>query len=116
MAATSPSTGAGANCAELAFAVSTYAGEKPSTSSLTAENARRIVTQFNHAKFPESTSHNWVMTTAPAAQVATGCGKKSNTGTTSCTTWFASTSIRCNGRGRWWKNQLKGPGIGWVSW
>ena len=82
----------------------------------TALNASRIVSQFSHAKLPEATSHSCVTITIPAATDATGCGANSANGTTSCATWLPATSIRCSGLGRWWKNQLNGPGIGWVSW
>ncbi|CAM5244260.1 hypothetical protein SXANM310S_04140 [Streptomyces xanthochromogenes] len=78
--------------------------------------ARTTVSQFSQAKFPESTSHNWVQMIRQAAMLATGCGVNRAMGTTSWTTWLAATSTRCRGFGRWWKNQLSGPGIGWVSW
>src|SRR5690606_38892772 len=92
-------------------------GTRPeTTSSLTAEKASTIVTQLSQAKFPDSTSHSWVTTTTAAAHIATGCGARRRTGTTSWVTWLARTSTLCSGPGRWWKNQLSGPGIGWVSW
>lgn len=75
-----------------------------------------MVSQFSQAKFPDSTSHSWVTTMSPAATLATGCGVKSRNGTTSWVTWLAATSTRCTGLGSRWKNQLSGPGIGWVSW
>ncbi len=75
-----------------------------------------MVIQFSQAKLPDSTSHSCVATMIPAAYEATGCGVNSNTGTTSWVTWLAAHSTRCSGFGRWWKNQLSGPGIGCVSW
>lgn len=71
--------------------------------------------QFSQAKFPDSTSHSCVTIISAAAADATGCGANSRNGTTSCVIWFAAASARCSGFGRWWKNQLSGPGIGWVS-
>ncbi len=87
-----------------------------SAGNRTADRASTMVIQFSQEKFPDSTSHSWVKIISAAAAVATGCGVNSRKGTTSCVTWFAATSTRCRGRGRWWKNQLSGPGIGWVSW
>src|ERR1700756_493954 len=81
-----------------------------------ALNARMIVSQFSHAKFPESTSHNWVTMMIAPATLATGCGAHNPNGTSSWAKWLPATSIRCSGLGRWWKNQLSGPGIGCVSW
>ena len=46
--------------------------------------ARTIVTQFNHAKFPDSTSQNWVTAMIAAATLAIGCGANNPNGTTSC--------------------------------
>src|SRR5690606_41865396 len=86
------------------------------TSSETAANASGLVRQFSHAKLPDATSDSCVTTTSPAANEATGCGAKSRSGTTSCTTWFAATSTLCNGLGSAWKKAENGPGIGWVSW
>lgn len=80
------------------------------------ESASAIVSQFSQAKFPDRTSQSWVRTISPAAALATGCGVNSRKGTRSWVTWLAATSTRCTGRGRRWKNQLSGPGIGWVSW
>lgn len=82
----------------------------------TADRARVIVSQFSQAKFPEATSHSWVTIISPAAALATGCGVNSSTGTSSWVTWLAATSARWTGLGSRWKNQLSGPGIGWVSW
>ena len=71
-----------------------------------------IVSQFSQAKFPDATSHNCVtMTTAPATE-PTGCGANNANGATSCEKWLPATSTRCSGLGRWWKNQLSGPGMG----
>lgn len=84
--------------------------------SRNALKASVMVSQFNQAKFPETTSQSWVATMAPAATEATGCGVNSSTGKPSCATWLAATSTLCSGSGRWWKYQLNGPGIGWVSW
>lgn len=75
-----------------------------------------MVAQFSQAKLPDRTSQSWVRTISEAAAVAIGCGVKRRTGTTSWVKWFAATSTRWRGLGRWWKNQLSGPGIGWVSW
>ncbi|CAM5563065.1 hypothetical protein SGLAM104S_09691 [Streptomyces glaucescens] len=74
-----------------------------------------MVIQFSQAKLPDSTSHSWVTIIRDAAAVATGCGVNSRNGTASWVTWFAATSTRCSGFGSRWKNQLSGPGIGWVS-
>ena len=43
-------------------------------------------------------------------------GEQQPKGTTSWAKWLPATSTRCSGLGRWWKNQLSGPGIGCVSW
>ena len=75
-----------------------------------------MVTRFSQEKLPLASSHAWVTTMASAATPATGWGANSPNGTTSWVAWLASTSARCSGRGRWWKNQLRGPGSGWVSW
>src|SRR5438067_12652103 len=75
-----------------------------------------IVTTFSQAKFPLSTSQDWVTMTATAAHRATGCGANSSAGTTSWATWLASTSTLWSDIDRWWKRQLNGPGSGWVSW
>ena len=75
-----------------------------------------MVIQFSQEKLPDRTSHSWVRIISDAAAVAIGCGVNSRTGTTSWVTWLAATSTRCSGLGRWWKNQLSGPGIGCVSW
>src|SRR5262249_14454248 len=48
-----------------------------------AENARTIVSQFSHAKLPDSTSHSWGTITSPPATLAIGCGAKRANGTTS---------------------------------
>lgn len=80
------------------------------------ESASAMVSQFSQAKLPDRTSQSWVSTIRAAAALATGCGVNSRKGTSSWVTWLAATSTRCTGRGRWWKNQLSGPGIGWVSW
>lgn len=82
----------------------------------TADTASTIVIQFSQEKLPDRTSHSWVRIISEAAAVAIGCGVKSRNGTTSWVTWLAAASTRCNGFGRWWKNQLNGPGIGCVSW
>src|ERR1700731_4804185 len=87
-----------------------------SAESSMALNARTIVTQLSQAKLPDATSHSWVTTTMPAATLATGCGANNPNGTTSWAKWLPATSTRCSGLGRWWKNQLNGPGMGWVSW
>ena len=81
-----------------------------------ALNARTIVTQLSQEKLPDATSHSWVTTTMPAATLATGCGANNPNGTMSWAKWLPATSTRCSGLGRWWKNQLNGPGMGWVSW
>lgn len=84
--------------------------------SSTADRASTIVIQFSQEKLPDRTSHNWVRIISEAAAVAIGCGVNSSTGRASWVKWLAATSTRWNGLGRWWKNQLSGPGIGWVSW
>ena len=81
-----------------------------------ALHANRIVTQLSQAKLPDATSHSWVTTMIAAAMLATGCGANNPNGTISCEKWLPATSIRCSGFGRWWKNQLSGPGMGCVSW
>src|SRR5581483_1964748 len=81
-----------------------------------ALKANRIVSQLSQAKLPDRTNHIWVTMMIAPATLATGCGAKSPKGTTSCAKWLPATSIRCSGLGRWWKNQLSGPGIGCVSW
>ncbi len=65
-----------------------------------ALTARMIVTQFSHAKLPDSTSHNCVTMTIAAATLATGCGANSANGTTSWAKWLPATSTRCSGLGR----------------
>src|SRR5689334_2370614 len=81
---------------------STEAASEPAT----AGRASTIVSQLSQAKLPESTSHSWVAMMTPAAALATGCGVNNKKGTTSWAKWLAATSTRCNGLGRWWKNQL----------
>src|SRR6478752_2204739 len=46
--------------------------------------ARTIVTQFNHAKFPDSTSHSCVTAMIAPATLAIGCGANNPNGTISC--------------------------------
>ncbi len=107
--------------ADTARTTTTYHSGASGTSGASAGNAitgraSTIVIQFSQAKLPDSTSHSCVTIIRAAAAVATGCGANSANGTTSWVTWLAATSTRCNGFGRWWKNQLSGPGIGCVSW
>ncbi len=78
--------------------------------------ARTIVSQLSQAKLPEATSHSCVTIMMVAAMPATGCGANRPNGTISWVMWLPSTSTRCRGLGSRWKNQLSGPGIGWVSW
>src|SRR5439155_24831257 len=89
---------------------------RPRAALSNAEIARAIVTKLSQAKFPETTSHDWVVTMMIPASVAIGGGKKRNHGTTSCAKWLPSTSIRWSRFGRWGKYQLSGLGIGWVTW
>src|SRR5262245_15516491 len=87
-----------------------------STPPLTADSASAMVKKLSHEKLPLRTSQHWVTTMTRAPVVAIGSGANNNHGTTSCATWLAATSTRCIGFGRWWKYQLSGFGIGWVSW
>src|SRR5438270_9694491 len=86
-----------------------------SSDGLSAGTASVIVMTFNQEKLPLSTSHDWVTTISSAAAPATGCGANRATGAASWATWLADTSTLCSWAGRWWKRQLNGPGIGWVS-
>jgi hypothetical protein len=111
MTSVSYQSGAGANRGGAGTGRTRPASEVSST-----ENAMTIVSQLSQAKLPEATSHSWVRIMIAAATLAAGCGASKASGAASCATWLPSTSIRCSGSGRWWKNQLSGPGIGWVSW
>ena len=81
-----------------------------------AEKASTMVIRLSHEKLPETSSQAWVTTITRADRRATGWGANRPNGTSSWVAWLASTSARCRGLGRWWKNQLRGPGRGWVSW
>ncbi len=49
------------------------------------------------------------------ATPAYGCGSTNANGTASSTMWLMTTPLWRMVRGRWWKYQLSGFGIGWVS-
>src|SRR5262249_29893714 len=83
---------------------------------LSAQTAMAMVMKFSHEKLPDRISQAWVaMMTRPATPAA-GWGANSANGTTTWAMWLASTSTRWARRGRWWKSQLSGFGMGWVSW
>lgn len=75
-----------------------------------------MVVRFSQEKLPLKTSQNCVTAMTPPAMAASGCGKKRNTGATSCAKWLPSTSTRWSGRGSRWKNHESGFGMGCVSW
>src|SRR5262245_45981882 len=90
----------------------TWASNDPST----AAQASAMVRKFSHEKLPLSTNHDCVTMMITAAMDESGSGANRNQGTTSCAAWLAATSTLWSGLGRWWKYQLNGLGIGWVSW